>query len=768
MINVLLRIRRLIRRYRRILLALGVLLLIWYAFCLPKELFQAPTSTIVVDSKGELLAAMISEDGQWHFPPSNNIPEKYEEAVIEFEDRNFYRHIGVSARGMGRAIVQNIKNGRVVSGGSTISMQVIRMHRQRTGRSIWDKVYEMILATRLEIRYSKKEIFELYAANAPFGGNVVGLDAASWRYFGNKSQSLTWAQAATLAVLPNAPSLMHPGRNRDALKAKRDRLLKRLWEKGKMDDLDYELAVSEPLPGNPLALPSESYHLLQDAVINGRRGERIVTDVDPGLQRRLNRIAAYHYERNSQNEIHNLAVLVLDVKTGNTIGYLGNSPCPSEHHSAVDMIRAERSTGSILKPFLYAHRLEEGEVSPSMLLLDVPTRISGYSPENYDKKYDGMVRADEALARSLNVPAVRQLMDHGVGRFKSELEAMGMQTLHRPASEYGLSLILGGAEATLWDLAHMYASMGAKLQGTKWTQREYSAGALSPGSIYLTFQAMTRVQRPGLEGNWAMFENNRRVAWKTGTSFGARDAWAIGVTPEYVVAVWVGNADGEGRPGLSGFSYAAPLLFEVFNSLGPSTWFERPERHMERFTLCSKSGYRKGSDCDKGVEVWLPKSANTLPACPYHKIVHLNAEGTKRVRSTCYDVWKMKHVSRMIIPPLAEKYFVLHHPDHIPLEPMSEACSGEETKTMELVYPLPNATIFIPLTQEGERGEAVFEAVHKQKDAVIYWHLDEEYLGKTQYFHQLEVHPPAGKHVLLITDQEGNSITRKFTILQEG
>lgn len=750
------------RKWRkRFFIAFFLVFGIWYAFCLPDVLFTDPTSTVVNDANGRLLSAMISDDDQWHFPEGDTVPEKYRVAVLEFEDHRFYRHIGISFMGLGRALVENIKAGRLVSGGSTITMQVIRMHRKRKGRGLLDKLYEMILATRLELAFSKDEILRMYAAHAPFGGNVIGLEAASWRYFGGRSAQLTWAQSATLAVLPNSPALIHPGRNRERLSAKRNRLLRRLHDKGYLSGLDLELALAEPLPDKPVSIPQDAYHLMQHAINSGKKGKRVETSLDGFLQRRLNTLAQIHYDRNKLNEIHNLGIVVLDVHTGECVAYIGNSPCTRDKGVSVDMIRAERSSGSILKPFLYAHQIEAGELAPSMLLMDVPTRISGYSPENYNKKYEGMIRADLALAKSLNVPAVRQLMQHGVPRFKDELAGLGMTTLHRPADDYGLSLILGGAESSLWDLANMYRAMAAHLNPLD----TVSGIQLSKGSVYLTFSAMTRVIRPGLEGNWAMFENNRRVAWKTGTSYGARDAWALGVTPDYVVAVWVGNSSGEGRPGLTGFEYAAPLLFDVFNSLPATGWFKRPEREMVEFQLCRHSGYRKGPHCENEVKQWLPQTGDRLPVCPYHATIHLSDNGKYRVWSDCYPVWQMRHEKRFILPPVAEKFYLPNHPGYRSFEPLHPLCGESEYMPIELVYPKPDVQIFIPLTQDGSTGRAVLEAVHKDPDATIYWHLDDVYLGATKHFHQMEVYPGKGVHHLVVTDHQGISVKRRFEVL---
>ena len=349
------------------------LFLIWF-FCLPKTLFNDPTSTVLFDRNGNLLGATIAEDGQWRFPYNANVPYKFKTALIQFEDRNFDSHWGVSIKGLSRALYQNIKGGKKVSGGSTITMQVMRMSRKGQSRNIWQKVVEIFWATRAEWRYSKDEILALYASNAPMGGNVVGLDAASWRYFGRPANELTWAESATLAVLPNAPSLMHPGKNRDELLAKRNRLLDRLYEIEEIDSASWKLSKLEPLPDEPHPMPTVAPHLMSRIINDGKKGQVIHTTIDISIQERVNNIVQFHHEKLRTNEIFNAAVLVMDVSSGDVLAYTGNVPkVEAEHGKDVDIITAPRSTGSIFKPFLYAGMLASGEITPDMLIQDIPT-----------------------------------------------------------------------------------------------------------------------------------------------------------------------------------------------------------------------------------------------------------------------------------------------------------------------------------------------------------------------------------------------------------
>lgn len=582
------------------LIAIGMLLVAYY-FILPRKLFKAPTSFVIEDSRGELLNASIAADGQWRFPADKQVPEKFAKCIVAYEDKRFYYHWGIDPLALGRAVQQNFSGGKVVSGASTITMQVIRLYRNKP-RTFWQKMVETVLATRLEFRYSKKSILALYAGHAPFGGNVVGLEAASWRYYGRKPDQLSWAEMATLAVLPNSPALIHPGRNRQQLMNKRNALLHKLWQSGEMDKATYDLSCVEPLPDKPHALPQMAPHLLGRFRKDHRREQssgvtRLRTSLDLETQRNVNDILYRHHLQLRANGINNAAALVLDVESGNALAYVGNvfNPDNPEMESYVDIIQAQRSPGSTLKPLLYAGLLNDGIILPHTLMPDVPTQIAGYTPMNFDHTYDGAVPASRALSRSLNIPAVRMLQQYRAERFLGLLQQLGITSMNKTARHYGLSMILGGGETSLWELSGVYASMARTLMHLEQYNGKYDAddyhapgyrtnttlpskyapakfGLLDAGSIWYAFQAMEEVMRPGEEMIWQHFSSSRRIAWKTGTSFGFRDGWAIGVTPQYVVGVWVGNADGEGRPGLTGVTTAAPILFDIFRVLpqGPS------------------------------------------------------------------------------------------------------------------------------------------------------------------------------------------------------
>lgn len=759
---------------------------------MPSPLFQVPTSTVIEDRDGNLLGARIAADGQWRFPYNDSLSDKFKTCLVEFEDRTFYHHIGFSLRGFARALKQNINHGRVVSGGSTISMQVIRLSRKDKPRTVFEKLIEVFMATRLELKYSKEEILALWASNAPMGSNVVGLDAAAWRYFGRSQENLSWAEAATLAVLPNAPSLMYPGKNMQALFEKRNRLLTRLNETGELDEIDLELAIAEPLPGKPHPLPQLAPHLLDRASAEGHRGQRIQTTINQHLQSQVNQIVELHHEKLRENKVHNAAVLVLNIKSGEVVAYCGNTEANSDdtenHGNAVDIITAPRSTGSILKPFLYACMLNDGQLTPDMIIPDVPTLIGSYAPKNYDEQYDGAVPASRALARSLNVPAVRMLRTYSTEKFHKQLGMMGLSTLNKPPSHYGLSLILGGAEATLWDLGYMYSVMGRTLNQypayrenlmqkpyyiRTINDREYtpvkperSTPILNAGAVWFTMNAMVEVTRPEDEVNWKAFSSSGKVAWKTGTSFGNRDAWAIGANPEYVVAVWVGNADGEGRPGVVGLQAAAPILFDVFDRLPRNGWFDEPYDELAQVPVCHLSGHRASVLCDAVDTVYIPQSSLATVACPYHKLVHLSEDGTHRVHSDCESVTSMRHEPWFVLPPTMEWFYKRKNPTYKTLPTYRTDCLADATeKPMALIYPKTPSTIYVPIQLDGTLSRTVFEATHRNKASTIYWHIDDEYLGTTKDIHQMELAPAVGEHYLTLVDENGITLKQRFSVV---
>ncbi len=771
------------KKHPKRLIILAILLIAYY-FSLPKQLFDTPTATVVESRQGTLLGAMIADDGQWRFPVIDSVPQKFEQCLLQFEDAHFYQHPGFNPVSMAKAIGANISAGKTVRGGSTLTQQVIRLSRKK-GRSYFEKLIELILATRLELRHSKEDILKLYASHAPYGGNVVGLDVAAWRYFGLRPYQLSWAESATLAVLPNAPSLIYPGKNQERLLAKRNRLLKKLLEEKIIDKTTYELSLLESLPQKPYALPKVARHLAQH-IAKKSKGQRVQSSVDENVQRNVNSIVQKHYERLRQNQVHNAAVLVLDVNTREVLSYVGNTQTTKEHQKDVDMVQANRSTGSTIKPLLYAAMLDAGELLPDMLVPDVPTQIAGYTPENFNEDYSGAVHAKNALARSLNIPAVRLLQQYGLEKFRDQLGVFQLGGLNKSADHYGLTLILGGAETNLWDLCKTYANLASTLNHFNATSSEYyteeftspilqkdqvvSFGEKSiektvfdAGSIYLTFEAMKEVNRPEGDESWQFFDNSKEIAWKTGTSFGNKDAWAIGVTTDYVVGIWVGNADGEGRPNVTGVSSAAPILFDVFDVLPRSQWFQKPLDEFVDIEVCTESGYLATDICPKKT-ISIPKKQNYVKSCGYHQIVHLDAQKQFRINSSCTDLSTVVSESWFALPPLMEFYYKRTHPTYKPLPPFRNDCKNTNSPPMEFIYPKNGSRIMLTKNFEGKKNELVLKLAHAKPETEVYWYLDETFLKQTRNFHEIGVLPEEGKHVITAIDALGNEIKVTITI----
>lgn len=774
--------------FRKVMLGILTLLVIGYIFCLPRQLFHVPYSTVVTDRNDELLGARIASDGQWRFPPRETTPEKIKQCLITFEDKHFYHHWGVNPLSVGRAIYQNTKHKRIISGGSTLTMQTIRLARNES-RTFGEKIIEMIWATRLEFRASKEEILSMYVSHAPFGGNVVGLDAAAWRYFGHSAEDLSWAESAMLAVLPNAPAMIHLSKGRKLLLSKRNRLLKQLLEKKVIDLSTYELAVTEPLPDEPHPLPQIAPHLVS-RFYKERNGQYTRSTIDRGMQTHIEDLAERWSNEFNRSDIRNLAILVIDIPANQVIAYCGNVHFDRKQGgNQVDVIQAPRSTGSILKPFLYYAMLQEGSLLPDMLLPDIPININGFTPQNFSLQYEGAVPASEALARSLNIPAVTMLQRYGVPKFHNFLQQTGFKTITRSSSHYGLSLILGGAEATLWDVTNAYAQMGRSLiphPDSKLSEKK-EAGIImakeekkeeenettrkstqknliwDKGAVWQTFDALKEVNRPE-EIDWKSIPSMQTIAWKTGTSYGFRDAWAVGVTPRYAVGVWVGNATGEGKPGLVGAQTAGPVLFDIFNYLPASSWFERPTSVFVDAEVCRRSGHLKGRFCEETDTILILPAGLRTDACPYHHLITLSADEKHRVYENCANTELTLQKSWFTLPPVWEWYYKQHHPEYSPLPPFKAGCGEDTFQPMQFIYPPINAHIKLPKQLDGSKGFMTVELAHNDPNATLFWHLDDTYLTQTQDFHKISLQPAPGKHSLTAVDGEGNTVSTTFFI----
>jgi len=781
------------KKYKYFLILFSIFLLS-FIFILPNKLFIEPISTVVLDRNAYLLGAKIADDEQWRFPETRKVSDKLATCFIQFEDKRFRYHWGVDPIALCRALYLDVKYHKIVSGGSTITMQVVRLMRKGKPRTIYEKIIEIIIATRVEFSYSKDQILALYASYAPMGGNIVGIDAAAWKYFTTSANNLSWAQAASLAILPNAPSIIHPGRNRKNYRKKRNKLLKKLLNKQIISKEDFELAVDEELPAKPHTLPQKSKQLISFIDKKQIKGLKTVTKtaIDSHLQSLINNILRQKSAFLFSNKIYNAGVLVAEVETGNVVAYVGNIPnSPSSASNQVDMIQAQRSTGSVLKPFLYASAIQSGDILPQSLLPDIPIQFGGFMPKNYNKNYAGAVHASKALARSLNIPAVLLLRKYGLNKFYHRLKRIGINSLNFPAEHYGLSLILGGSEASLWQLCGAYASMARVLNNFAPNNGRYFAEdihalsikpklyiaqkhelpnpILTASSIYYTFKAMLDVERPEGESAWRSFSSSQYISWKTGTSFGFRDAWAIGVTPKYVVGVWVGNADGEGRPELIGVRTAAPILFNVFDLLPKAQeWFELPADELIPVVTCHQSGFLAGQYCTDTDTLLLPASSEYGTTCPYHHMVHLSADEKFRVNSSCESPDKMVHKSFFTLPPTMEYYYKKTHPEYHTLPPFKTGCKTATNQgNIQMIYPKRNSKVYIPIGWNGKPSRVIFRAAHRLENAVLFWYIDDKLVETTRENHEVALFLKPGKYKLSLIDNYGETYILPFEVAKK-
>jgi len=760
-------------------IVIGILLIFiaYLIYPLPNPLFTDDYSQIIKDRKGETLRIFLNQNDQWCFPAESNkkAPERLKTAVIQYEDAYFYWHLGVNPVSVARAAYQNIKNRRIVSGASTLTMQLARLMQPKK-RSFKNKIQEMFLAIKLDLHYSKDQIIELYLNHAPYGGNISGYRAASLRYFRKNPDELSWAQAASLAVLPNAPGIVSPSANNKQLKTKRNTLLKKLLAKSIIDTATYNLAIDEPVPSNVYPFKILAPHLTQKIHSQNSRSNIVNTTIDKKVQSHLEYLCRNHSSYLKKQGIKNCSALITETNTGQIIGYVGSASFfDYKNQGQVDGVTAARSSGSVLKPFLYALAIDEGIIIPQTLMKDVPSYFDAFSPQNADKKYNGIVRASEALVRSLNIPAVRLLNTYGVYRFYSFLKSAGLTTLFRSADDYGLPLIIGGAEVTMLDMSKLYQGLGNNgvfitpyyLQSDSLNQKNSTPQLISPAACYLTLDALKDLKRPGAEYYWQQYQNQKPIAWKTGTSYGQKDGWAIGVTPQYTIAVWAGNFDGEGNPNLSGAGSAGPLLFDIINYLTvdpKKRWFEANDYDFQDAVICRETGFLAGPNCDNRDTVKVPAFMKSMRICPYHKNVFLDKNQRHSVCSYC---WKEGYINKHYLAFPADVNHELkkrgHAPEIIPSHnPNCSKIDGENP--LYIIYPQNHAKIWIPRDFDNQLQQLVVKLAHDNPTKKIFWYMDDIYLGETINQTKLAISVDKGWHTIVVKDEDGYSESSRFYI----
>lgn len=542
----------------------------------PLNLARAESYSVeVLDRQGAVLRAFTTKEGLWRFPVElEEVSPLYLAMLKAYEDRRFDSHGGVDFLAVGRAVGQMLGHGKVVSGASTLTMQVARLLEQRP-RTLGAKLTEMFRAWQLEEQLGKAKILELYLALAPYGGNLEGIRAASLAYFGKEPAVLTPAEAALLVAIPQAPSILRPELNPEAVRRARDKVLERVAEAGVISPRELAEAKEAPIPAGRLAMPFHAPHLAEALLAQNPGRSVIETTLDGRLQAQAETLA-YRAARQLGEGV-TFAVLAVENATGRVVLHIGSGDYFDRGRAGmIDMTAALRSPGSALKPFIYGLAFERLIAHPDTLVADVRQRFGNYAPTNFNEQFNGEVTLTEALRRSLNVPAVMLLDRVGPQRFDQRLQDVGVRLVFdRASAAPGLPLALGGAGITLRDLVKLYS--GLARQGTPvelaWLAggevRETEAPLLSPVATWYLTTILEGAPRP--TGYRLASDNgaNNRIAFKTGTAYGYRDAWAVGWNNSYTIGVWAGRADGQPCSGCIGLQAAAPLLFQVFSLLPP-------------------------------------------------------------------------------------------------------------------------------------------------------------------------------------------------------
>ncbi|EAH8202007.1 penicillin-binding protein 1C, partial [Campylobacter lari] len=705
--------------------------LVYFSFD-SKDLFKGTYSKVLLDKNKEILSVFLDSNEQWHLE-SEFIPQKLKSAVILYEDKNFYSHYGVDFLALIRAFKNNLFSSKR-SGASTISMQTIKLLEQNK-RTYFNKFNEIIKAFALESACEKDEILKLYLNNAPYGGNLVGVASAGLFYFEKDLKDLTWSEAALLAVLPNNPGLINLEKNKDRLLKKRNALLDRLFEKGYFSKDILTLAKAEKLPSfktRKNLAPHLARRLLADK-------EQIVSSIDKKIQIKFEEKAKEYSYKLQQKGIKNLAILLADAKTNKVLAYVGsNDFYDFASFGQVDGVIAKRSVGSTLKPLLFAFAIDEGLIVPESLMLDVPTFFSNFAPQNANKKYHGFISAKESLQKSLNVPFVSLLAEYGYEKFFYKLKDI-LDFEDENFKKYGLSLILGTKEFSLEDMVKIYLGLGnyGNFKELLYEENAFikkDKKLISDGASFLTLQTLKDLDRTGLR----QYDFNTIISWKTGTSYGRKDAWAIGTSPKYTLGVWVGNFNGEANANLYGVSIAGELFFELLSLLeGINLEFEKPN-DLVSIKIENQTGYRYDYKFDFK-EVLYPQSANVLRTSPFLKEVFMYKN--KEINSLDENFIHAKKKIILNLPSHAQAFFAKEK-HNLP----------SFNQKLKIIYPLNNLNIILP--KDLKSKQKLLVKISNPKKEKLFWYLNQELIfeGKEE---SLALNLKKGKYTINIISENG-------------
>lgn len=767
-------IRRLVHsKFLRVLgLLAGMCLLVFacldqIVFPLPQEKLVRPHAQFVYSRDGQLISCYTSPDRFWRKPVVLvDVSPRLVRCVLTCEDQWFYYHPGINPVSLVSALIDNIKAGHVVRGGSTITMQIARMIEPKE-RSVGNKVIEMFRALQLELRFSKRELLEIYFNLAPYGGNLEGVGAATQFYFDKSPEHLSLSECAILAAIPASPSNFRPDKDIASCERRRNRVLENLRNKGIITSEECASAEREEIPEQRFARPSVAPHFCQSLITAHPDSTVLVSTIDLEIQRICERLAKRHQARLNDKDIHNISVVVLDNATGDVLAMVGSADFDDERHQGqINGAYAPRSPGSALKPFAYALGFDEGLIVPASRLADIPVNYHGYTPENYDDEFHGIVSVHEALAQSYNVPAVVVAGKVGLRRFYDLLKAGGISTLTRRPEQYGLPLVLGACEVRLIELANLYSTLARggvprNVRELISDERVTTRRLLTPEACYLTSEILSDLERPDFPASWEFTADLPRIAWKTGTSYGRRDAWTIGYNPRYTVGVWAGNFSGRGSADIVGVGIAAPLMFDIFNEVGSDPdcpWFEVPDG-IEQRRLCAASGMIPNEFCPETIETEGIRGISATERCNVHQTILVDRSTGYRLCRFCsggrpHDEvtvaqWPAK-VATWLNGTGRANLIPSHNPD----------CKGMLTETGPVITSPEDDAVYVLQPGIPEIYQKILlRASLAPSTETAHWFVDRQWFASCGLGEGVFYAPTVGRHNLMCVDDQGRSET---------
>jgi penicillin-binding protein 1C len=755
---------------------LGLLLILAGLGWALNALFPLPPpprySPIVLAADGSVLHAFLNPTQKWRMKTElREITPALRRTIIEKEDRFFYYHCGINPLAILKAAGRNLTGSGRTTGASTITMQVARLLEPKE-RTVGHKLLEMLRALQLEAHYSKAEILQLYLNLVPYGGNIEGVKSAALLYFQQPPDYLSLAQTVTLAIIPNRPRGLVLGRHNAAIRLERNRWLRRFGQQGLFPPQAIADALLEPLDVRRHAAPALAPHLARRLVRQYPHRAIIASTLRRSQQAKAEDLTRNYVRRLRALGISNAAVLVINNRSRAVEAYVGSADFQDALSKGQnDGVQAVRSPGSTLKPLLYALAIDRGLVTPKLLLADVPTNFAGYQPENFDKRCHGEVPLDRALAYSLNIPAVRVLAELGVPTFTDKLRAAGFRRVAHDAPRLGLSTILGGCGATLEELTNLYVTLarGGQYAPLRWTAAGppvRTTALVSDASAFLITDILAQLTRPDLPVGYETSLRLPKIAWKTGTSYGRRDAWSIGYNQDYTIGVWVGNFSGQGSPALTGSDVATPLLFDLFNSLAynsPNRWFQ-PPASLDFRLVCAESGLPPGENCPHQLIDYFLPGTSTSRRCQHQKEVLLSADGLLAYCRACAPATGYR---RELYPNLLPEVLAFKEAQGIPyrrLPPHNPGCQlvrGGPERAPSITSPLARTEYVL---NKGEQQQLLLSCTTDNEVRQVYWYVNDRFLKAAPATERVFFRPAPGRLKISCADDHGRNTDVLVTV----